>query len=663
MAAGQERRADEQTAILIDRRFRIFPDRALPSIGGHNCLAAADAHEPARHIAAVRASPMLRAELPAFLPLRHPGMLSPIAHGVVASGGWLISEAPAGPPLATALPQMGGNALLTQVLRPVALALEHLHSHGLTHRAIRPDNVFIGNDRRSAVLGPACAAPPGYRQPPVFETAYGALCSPAARGRGTILDDVYALGILLLWLWARALPHSELTAAEIARLKLDQGSYGLLAGGLRLPSSLDEMIRAMLADDPQARPWPSDLVHLDTSHSRRGSRRSSLRAVQPLVVGPSQAWNRPTLALLCAEQPAEAMLLLRTGTLEQWLRRTADDPGLVVEAEALRRDDIQLEARIARFGTSEDQIEQNLRLTRLINLLDPLAPLFWQGTWLAPDALGTLLAEAARQPPGLDPTQAARLVRALLVKGALDAWLLSRGARPAAEPRRLPQRLVRLAEASDQRLSLLRVIHALNPFLPCQTPLLSHEPVTTLREAALALERLAGQGAAFALDTPLRAFLEARLDEQATDLETGAPGSAPSQSLQDLVLLSSCQMTARLGPLPQLAASLLPALERTLDDWPGVSRRGMRLATLRRLAEAGDLRDILDLLTSPSARLEDDAARKQARHQAAQLEAALADHPTVKQQLLARNMLAAREFGCAVGVLAVMASLLLDLLG
>lgn len=660
-AGGQDGLADQRAGFLIDRRFRVLTDRPQPKLGGHDCLAARDEHEVAGKIVAVRGVPMLRAELPAFLDLRHPAMLSHLAHGAGAGGYWMISEAPAGLPLSTAAMTVSGNALLTQVLRPVSMALDYLHTHGQTHRAIRPDNVFLGADGRSAILGPACAAPPAYRQPALYESPYGALCAPAARGRGTIQDDVYALGVLLLDLWTRALPHAGLAPLEIARLKLDQGSYATLAGNLRLPRSLDEMLRAMLSDDPQSRPLPSDLAHLDSSHARRSGRRASLRAARPLALGERFAWNRPTLALFCAEQPEQAVLALRTGALEQWLRRTADDPALVVEAEALRRDDLQLEARTARVGASDEQIEQNLRLARLISVLDPLAPLFWEGVWLAPDALGTLLAEAARQPPSLDPARASRLVRGLLASGGLEAWILLRSARSGVEVQRPPQKLTRLADTGNIELTLFRVIYTLNPFLPCQTKLLGASPVIGLREMAAGLEQLAATGGPITLDAPARAFIEARLEDQPPAGEAAGSGALP-QSLRDLVLLSRCQVAARLGPLPGLATALLASLEPVLAEWPGVSRREVRLAALRRLAGAGELRPMLELLTDLPGRLEDEAAQTEARDEAAILAASLQAQPEVKRLMLAGNISAARDTACAVGALAVMASLLLDLL-
>ena len=70
----------------------------------------------------------------------------------------------------------------------------------MTHRGIRPDNVFQAAPGQPVVLGTAWAAPPAMAQPALFEPPYSAMCLPAGRGDGSIADDVYALGVLLLCL-------------------------------------------------------------------------------------------------------------------------------------------------------------------------------------------------------------------------------------------------------------------------------------------------------------------------------------------------------------------------------------------------------------------------------------------------------------------------------
>ena len=57
----------------------------------------------------------------------------------------------------------------------MAQALDQLQTLGLTHRAIRPDNLFVAAGGKAVVLGPGWGAPPAMHQPALFEPPYSAL--------------------------------------------------------------------------------------------------------------------------------------------------------------------------------------------------------------------------------------------------------------------------------------------------------------------------------------------------------------------------------------------------------------------------------------------------------------------------------------------------------
>ena len=84
-------------------------------------------------------------------------------------------------------------------------------------------------------------------QPTLFETPYTAMCEPAARGPGTIADDVYALGVLMMWLAAGKMPCEGMTDDEIIRAKLGMGGFAALSRDLRLSGFMNDLLSGMLA--------------------------------------------------------------------------------------------------------------------------------------------------------------------------------------------------------------------------------------------------------------------------------------------------------------------------------------------------------------------------------------------------------------------------------
>lgn len=642
--------------LLIDDRFQILPGTPLAGLGGVSCFAAQDSHDPAAEVVALRCNPAAppRAKLPLFVQARHEALLPALGHGAAGPAYWIITEAPTGPSLGTLSVPWAGQALLTHVLRPVALALQQLQSHGLTHRAIRPDNVFLASGSRSVVLGPALAAPPGFHQPVLFEPPYHGVCAPAARGEGSIADDVYALGVLLLALWTGTLPLAGADPRQVIRLKLEHGSYPALTRDLRLQRGFGEILRAMLSDDPLVRPAPAALANLDGIHGHRSGQRSVSRAARPLAVGDEPAWNRRTLGLLCAEQPEQAAQLLHSGVLEQWLRRSAEDSVAASTLEELRREELSEQALAsARVGTPAKLSDTGLM--RLVALLDPLAPLFWRGCWLWPDALGAMLAGVLVQPSSLTPPEAVALVEHLLERGGVRRWRGTRSGRSDAGAPAVPQRLFRAAAQDDQQIFLARLAYLLNPYLGCASPRLADELAIDPLAVMMALERLAGTPLP---DAHVLAFLDACLEESAASPQavTGHP------ALRELSVLVRGQALTQSGPLPRIAAGLLARVEPFLQDQPGLSRREARRVKLKAAAAAGDLAVMLSLLADPQQSSDDEAAREEANREIQAIQAALGRQEQTASVRLEASRRAARDTASAAGLVCVMASLLFELL-
>ena len=81
------------------------------------------------------------------------------------------------------------------------------------------------------------------------------MCLPAGRGDGSIADDVYALGVLLLCLASVRRPAATGRGGHVRR-KLEQGSI-LPCRRERLPPVIGDLVRGMLAEDPEHRPTPT----------------------------------------------------------------------------------------------------------------------------------------------------------------------------------------------------------------------------------------------------------------------------------------------------------------------------------------------------------------------------------------------------------------------
>jgi hypothetical protein len=596
--------------------------------GGVPAFAATDRATGSAAFMALQATPRFPPRAGALKALSGPieGLLTPLAHGPGPGPAgeatyYVICPAPSGPPLAGSHDPWPEHALLEQVLRPATLALEQLQRDGVTHRAIRPDNMFH-RPGQPVELGAAWAAPPALLQPALFEPPYVAMCLPSGRGEGTIADDVYALGVLLIVLALGRLPLAGQPDPAIIRRKLALGSFAALAGEERLPSTIADLARGMLAEDPEHRPPPSLLLNPVAARSRRVAARPAHRSQRPLLVGDIAAWDARTLAYAMAVAPEHGVQALRSGALLQWLRRSLGDGALVVRVEDAVRH------RLAAGAADEERGAAAIVLC-VIALLDPLAPLAWRGLVLWPDGIGTAMAEAQ----AADSSGLSVLLEMVRIEAA-GSWASARPDRCDAAQLRATARSQRAWILGRGTSGWARLAYALNPLVPCASPLLAGRWVARLPDLPAALEAVAAtvdRKLAGPFDGPIADFVAARserhldLQDTADPREAAAGGTfGGSFGLPQLRLLVQLQTRYHPGPLPVLAAWVADCASPMIAAWASRSRRAAIEARLQELAPAGSLAPMLAVIDDPDGRGADAGAAQVAAAELARIDAELA---------------------------------------
>ena len=606
--------------LLVAGQYAVDRTRPLVPVGGVPSFAVIDRAMGRTDLIAVQIQRQFppRPRLMQVLATPIEGLISPVAYGSVADACYAIATAPPGPSLLTRPEAWAEAELLNCVLRPVAHVLEHLRQLGVTHRNIRLDNVFQAASGQPVMLGVCWVAPAAMAQPALFEPPYSAMCLEGGRGDGSIADDVYALGVLLLCLAQGRVPLKHLVDAAIIRRKLELGTYAALASDERLPPIVGDLVRGMLAEDPEHRPTPAMLLDPASARGRRVAARPPRRAQRAIAIGNIEAWNARSLANAMAGEPEAGINALRSGAVEAWLRRGLGDAPLAAHLEELVRHR-NLDA------SAPDHHTESSLLMRAICALDPLAPLCWRGIALWPDGIGPALAAAM----AMDPDTTDRL-QDIIFREEVGNW-------GALRPDRCDYAVLRM-DARQQRSwvqqrgkdgGVLRLTYLLNPLLPCASPLLASRWVASLADLMASLEDAASRidhSQTDPMDTHIAAFIAARLERRLDGDIASAEGKFDEmQCLAPLRMLAQLQVRLRSGASPGLAGWLADRVGPALASWRNRQHRSEVRERMMGLAAQGYLAPMLVVLEDPVGRSADARGAQAAEAELARIDTELSE--------------------------------------
>lgn len=194
--------------------------------------------------------------------LEHPAIVRHVAHGVSDGVAWLAMEWLEGESLAARLKTRlldvpGALALGVRV----ATALEAAHAAGVVHRDVKPSNIVVVDRLEDAKLVDFGVARPQFADADLTTTglAIGTanyMAPEQARGVRDIdgRADLYALGGVLFKALTGATPFQSRDLVEVLAKVLLEPPPSLRARRADVPVALDDLVRALLSKEPDARP-------------------------------------------------------------------------------------------------------------------------------------------------------------------------------------------------------------------------------------------------------------------------------------------------------------------------------------------------------------------------------------------------------------------------
>lgn len=618
--------AGSDSEIFLADRYRLLPESPLPDLGGPGAKAfvARDSRNPNDMLFARVCDPGVFPRVDTMVQLRNlreAYVLLPEEWGTIdwppaGRESFAIvyrrpDAAPIMPSLAAKIPKVDSDTLVKSLLAPALKSLVLFERRKITHRAIRPDNVFTaGADGKIFVLGDCVAVPPGWGQSTIFETIESSMAPMTGRGRGTIGDDIYALGATMMFLSMGFCPVAKKGERELLKAKVEQGSFTALLGGEIVPGALREPIRGMLADDPLDRWTLDDLVQWTNGTLRRTARAvRDFKTDRPLKFGDREFRNTRLLASSFAANWKEAARTVRTKEFDSWLHRGLTD-AMLIET---------ISEAIEVVGLGENDISEARLVSKICSSFDPEGPLRYKEFSMMPDGAGHALAAAFEE--GDKPTLA--LITELIQKGVAVEWFefkVINGRGDLSLEAKLFKRLQQFLRHAGPGYGIERVLYELNPFLPCRSPMLNDAYVYSLRDLLPALDAVVAAHGRLPniIDRHVASFIASRIgggvEVQLGALEHAA-GASANAKIGMAGLFAKVQEEYPDLQLPNLTAWLAGELLSTVSRFKSRSMRDRIEERLDQIATSGSLVELYQLLSSKNALRRDERGQTQAKRE------------------------------------------------
>jgi hypothetical protein len=525
-----------------------------------------------------------------------------------------IFERPAGGPLvplgATGFAPVPVTELTSRILVPAAMALAQLGRRGITHGAVRPDNLFAaGTSSNHIIVGECVTSTPGSGQPAAFVTIEQAMTPPLARGPGLIADDMYALGATALALAMGRVPMADLSIEEIVQAKLSRGSFIALLGGERVPFGLREVLRGLLADSPKER-WGIVQIEqwLGGGMNKAMHDTSDSRMDRPVVFRGKERWSFRELAHCFGQDWRAASTTALDEGFSKWVGRGLGDADLA--------EDLKKTLKAARIEAAGKAGPDAKLVAQICSILDPNGPMRYRSVVGMPTGLGPLLATAMRD----GARDQVNDVCDVLAKGIAIDWVTwhaegtSSDLAVALKPYKELQQLLR---HSGPGYGVERCLYELNPNLPCQSVAVEPYYVESIGDLLPTLETIVARtGKLPALfDRHFAAFIANRakrnLDREFQAMEE-ARGDALLVKLGMLRLFAWLQSEYGPANLPQLASWLADDLKDAADRFASKTNRAEARRRLLAAAPQGDLGAIYDAVCDKAFMASDEQGKRAA---------------------------------------------------
>ncbi|MBR1604722.1 MAG: hypothetical protein IJ660_01275 [Alphaproteobacteria bacterium] len=547
--------------------------------------------------------------LPYIKSLKSPHLLSLIEYGTIKVPHTseismaLIYQRPLGGRVIddTSLPFRENPEKLLNLGKNILYALRDLNAYGITHRAIRLQNLFyLDETKENIVLGDCIASFPAYHQPAVYEAIETLIAKKESRGSGTDKNDVYSLGVVLLFLYIGKENWLDVSLEEILSVKLKKGSYAALSNDNKIQAAFANILRNMLIDNPINR-WgiTNALELLENKNSKISYAPVQETLKKALTISGQKYYTVRDVSYALQQNPKEAFELYNSGKIAEWIKNSLEFEELAhIIDKAVK-------------STVDNSPYHELSIAKICIYLTPYFPIKIGKTTLFPDALSKSLYYAYTHHEDLNDY--ARFCSYDLIRLWYSLQNDSRANITISDIRGY-------AASPAIGYGLERVMYELDDDIPCISKLLANDYVSTPTRILRVLDANYNNSQEKPYDNNLIAYLRSKMGKKIDGIIIDLNSKISALEASAILRLFTT-MQNKFGPqeLPKLAQWLSVFSMPLIKSYHNVRYQKFLEKELLKINKSGRLYEMQELLENEEARKKDTSEFNIARKTVAKL--------------------------------------------
>ena len=587
-----------QDIIVLKERFEINMSQPLPQLdtNGAKAFEVVDKINPTRLLFALvcfEGYPRL-SYLPYMKSIDSPNILKLVEYGHIsikdADKVVLIYNRPTGPRADEFI--NGTEKLSEEDFKTLVLSLlsacNELKTFGLTHRAIRLNNVFFKDkSRKELILGDCLASFPSFYQPLIYETVENILCPPQSRGNGCFEQDIYAAGVTLLGITLNHSIDSELSAFELLRQKLKNNSFSFLSNNEKIPNYASVILKIMLDDNPEVRCDYTAVVNFFEGKTLNLAQAdSTTKSNKALIINGEKCYTRKNAALAILNNPDFGLEVIQSGKLLEWVKSGLENEKLHNKLSII-------------ISTEKENPNKNLLLAKACIYLDSSLPLKCGDSFIFPEGIAKTIFYNKKNNLSLDPLQS--LISSEIIRLWYQEQPRLRAPTNAGEFKLYITR-------NDYGYGFDRIMYDFDEDLPCISPLIGKSFVNNVSRLLNALNTNASNYNILPFDKNIIAYLRCKMGKKIDGILVDVNANQDAVKISAIIRLYA-NIQNKHGPaqLPNLTQWIINAAKPIIQSYHNIKYQKYLEQELFKISKTGKIIDIVNILENEEAKNKDRA--------------------------------------------------------